>query len=635
MRRNPLFDSFSPDAPGGQDDAPLAAWRLRVFAVVLGALIATLTGRLWFLQILNGEEHREKAEGGRKRQVRLFPPRGTIQDSKGRNIVVNDRQFTVFIDPTYFPKKDPDRGAVLARLAEILGKPVADLEAAMKKNRGGPSDPIALVSGIDQHTLARINDNKLATDDQPPLTGVEVYPEPLRRYPHGTVAAHLVGYIGPITEKQLKSDEAKSEGYRPGDLMGQTGVEREYDAFLNGVAGSKWGETDARGRWIRDLDYEEPRPGATLRLALDVELQKVAEAALGDRHGAVVALDPRDGRVLAMVSYPRYDPNLLARRPLNAKVYTEQIAPGMFNRATMAQQAPGSTFKIVTAAAGLSLHKISGSTGFSCGGGIQLGPTFKKCHGTHGGVTLNSAMAQSCDVYFYQTGFLLGPEKMARWAREHFGIGSPTGIDLPSEQEGLMPDPAWQRREALRNNRPEYAGWFPGMTANVAIGQGAVLTTPLQMALVVSAIANGGTVYAPRVLLEATDWEGKTVYRMEPKPVRKLDLSPEEIGLIAKGLRSVVTGGTARSAEIPGVGVAGKTGTAEQKGQKGMGEHANDAWFVCYAPYEKPTIALCVYLESHGQNYHGGTDAAPVAKKVMEKYFGIAQTPVAPKKPVR
>lgn len=618
MRRNPLFDSLSPDVPGGQDDTPLAPWRVRVFAIILGAMIAVLLGRLWYLQILNGEEYREKADGSRKRQVRLFPPRGIIQDSKGRDIVINDRQLTVFIDPANFPKKEAERNAILDRLATLVGKSRQDLEAAWKKNKGGPSDPVPLISGIDQHTYAQISDNKLGSEDQTPLTGIEVYPEPLRRYPYGAVAPHVVGYIGPISQDELAKKEIKDEGYRSGDFIGKAGIEKQYDALLNGVAGSKYGETDARGRWIRDLEYEEPKPGATLRLSLDIELQKVAETALGDRHGAVVALDPRDGRVLAMVSYPRYDPNLLAHRPLNPKVYADQIQPGEFNRATMAMQAPGSTFKIVTAAAGLSLDCISASTYYTCNGGIQLGPTFKRCHGTHGSVNLNSALAKSCDVYFYQAGFNIRPDRMAEWSTEHFGIGQTTGIDLPSEKKGTMPSPEWQKKMNRTDGR-----WYPGMTANVAIGQGAVLTTPLQMALVVSAIANGGTIYAPRVLLDAKDWEGKTVYQMEPQVMRKLDLSPSDISLIAQGLRTVVTGGTAKAAEIPGIGVAGKTGTAEQKGQKGMGEHANDAWFVCYAPFEKPTIAICVYLESHGQSYHGGEHAAPIAKKVMEKYFGI------------
>jgi penicillin-binding protein 2 len=598
-------------------EATISPFRIRFFALVIGIIFAVLLARLWYLQILQGEELRESAEVSRRRQVRSVAPRGIIVDSTGQILVKNSAQFTVFVDPQALPKAKAEVEAVYNQLATVLGKSRAELDSIIKRNKVG-LEPFPVAEGIDQHTLARIAEYGYL------MPGVDADVEPVRQYPNGATAAHLIGYIAPVDSKDLETPKIQELGYRPGDFIGKDGVESQYDGLLRGKDGSIWYETDARNRRKRELERTEPIPGATLKLALNLKVQKAAEAALGNRKGSVVALDPRDGRVLAMVSYPSYDLNLWVHRPLPAQVYREKISPGLFNRSTKGAIAPGSTFKIVSAAAGLAEDAVSRHTGYHCAGGLNIGSYFKRCHssGGHGGVSLISAMASSCDVYFYQLGFKVGAEKLAEWG-DRFGLGQPTGIDLPFESRGYMPSPARHVERAQKFQNPDTT-WYPGFTANTVIGQGDVVATPLQMASVVSAIANGGTVYAPRVLLEATDSITKELkYTMKPEVTHRLKLSPAKIALIASSLRAVVTGGTSQAATLPGIAVAGKSGSAElTSGNKG-GKSPTHAWFVCYAPFEKPTIAICVFLESEGQNYHGGSDAAPIARKVLAAHFGI------------
>jgi penicillin-binding protein 2 len=597
-----------------QEVSPL---RLRLFALVVAVLFTSLVARLWYVQVLQGDTMRDRAESNRRKRVRSVAPRGAIVDAKGRTLVTNSAQFTVFVDASDLPKNKAERQEVLNRLAGILGMTLDKLEAVMKRNKFGPNTPIPVAEGVNHQVLATIEENRLL------LPGVDADVEPVRRYPNGATIAHVLGYIGPI-DKELEREEVKKLGYQPGDFIGKDGIEKQYDAYLRGDDGGVWYEVDAKGRRQREFARDEPVPGATLKLALDLEVQKTAEKLLAGKKGAVVAVDPRDGRVLAMVSTPSFDPNWFAKRPRDVEEYRKNVAPGLFSLAMKAEMPPGSTYKIVTAAAGLATGEIGPNSYVSCGGGMSFGSGyFKHCHSTHGSVNLETALAASCDVFFYRVGLNVQPDPLAAWA-EKFGLGQKSGIDLPWEQEGYIPNKERHRKLAIKMKNPD-TGWYPGMTANVAIGQGEVLTTPLQMALVAGAIGNGGTVYEPRVVQEAfSAADGKVVYRVQPKVSHTLGLTPEQIRYIAQGLRSVVAGprGTSHSANLASIAVAGKSGSAELRGTGG-GRGATHAWFVCYAPYDKPTIAMCVFLQSEGQNYHGGADAAPIARTVLAKYFNV------------
>ena len=596
-------------------EAEVSLLRVRLFAVLLASVFAVLVSRLWFLQVLGGDTFRAQAAANRSQSLRTAAPRGLIEDSDGHVLVTNSAQFTVFVIPSDLPKNKDEKAGVFSRLAQILEVSPEDLQAILKRNKRG-TNPVAVAEGVTAHVLARIAENRLW------LPGVQADVEPVRRYVGKKSMSHLLGYIGQIADDE-QTDENKKLGYQNGDFIGKSGIEKQYDYLLNGQAGqTKW-EIDAKGRQQRKLGTDAAQPGATLRLAIEGRVQSACEKALNGQKGAAVAIDPRDGRVLALASNPAFDPNLLARRPLKTKVYNEQVAPGLFDRATAAQMPPGSTFKIVTSAAGLALDKIDSGTYSYCNGGETIGNSYKKCHSSHGGVNLTLALEASCDVFFYDAGRRIQPTALADWA-QNFGLGQKSGIDLPGEKAGLIPSPAWKRKYAARfhseNNR-----WYPGDTANMSIGQGDVLTTPLQMALVAGAIGNGGVVYAPRVLLRAekADASHKVLYQMKPEVTHKLPLSPNQIGQIAQGMRQVVVGkrGTSHAANLAGIAVAGKSGSAEKSG--GHEHGATHAWFVCYAPAQNPTIAICVFLESDGQNLHGGQHAAPIARQMMAAHFRV------------
>ena len=611
---------FRPAVPASPPptDNRVSSGRLRVFGLVILLFFCLLLARMWYLQVLKGDEFRDQAMSNRLSPVRSAAPRGLIVDSKGRVLVTNGPQFTVFVSPPDLPKDKDERTDVLTRLATILRIKPEQIDRLLKRGKHGPSEPIAIAEGVDYHTLTRVAENRLH------MPGVLPQVEPVRRYPEGKLAAHLLGYIGQISDKELQDNSNAELGYVGGDFIGKSGVEREYDRFLNGKPGQMQYAVDAKGRRQQLLGVVPPQAGATLELGLDVDVQKACEQALNGRHGAAVAIDPRDGHVIAMASFPTFDPNLLAHRPLLQHVYQEQIAPGLFNRATQAAGPCGSTFKIITSAAALATGAESVYTYEYCPGEMMIGKSVKHCDGVHGSVNLPAALERSCDVYYYHAGLKVGPTHLAEWA-ERFGLGHKSGIDLPDsgEAKGTVPSPEWKRIMAPKFHNPD-TSWYPGETANMAIGQGEVQATPIQICQVAEAIANGGKVYEPHVLLKATDaGTGELLYRAKPKVLRTLPLSPEQLALIAQGMRQVVigAGGTSHAANLEGIAVAGKSGSAERK--TGKEHNPLDAWFTCYAPFDNPQIAVCVYLESGGQNLHGGVDAAPIARAMIAAYFHV------------
>jgi penicillin-binding protein 2 len=436
---------------------------------------------------------------------------------------------------------------------------------------------------------------------------LDVNEQPIRLYPHSGLAAHALGYVGEVSEQELNSAELAK--YSQGDLVGKAGIEKQYNEILAGVDGQKRVVVDSIGRERLTLQETEAQPGRNLQLTLDLDLQAVAELAMTNRRGSVVALDPRTGEVLAMVSRPAYDPNLFTARIRQSDwndLNNDPYKP-MLNRAIQAQFAPGSTFKPIVAIAGLESGAIDDHTSVSCGGSATwFGRPFK-CHSRHGFTELHRGIVQSCDVYFYNAGNRIGIDKIAEYATMA-GLGKKTGIDLPHEADGIMPSSKWK----LRTQREK---WYAGETISVAIGQGAVTVTPIQLATAIGGLASGGVWYRPRLV--------KDTFRNEAP--RRGELRPENVAKVVSGLYGVVNeGGTGGSARIEGIELCGKTGSAQRisnelaKANKALKQEIKDnAWFVGFAPRDNPEIVVVALFEAgeHG-NY-----AAPIVRDVVKSYF--------------
>jgi len=637
VRRRQRFTPLPTPAVVTDELNPL---RVSGFSALLGGLFFLLIARLWLLQIVRGDAFHEEAAENRSRVVRTIAPRGIIVDAKGRLLVTNGTQFSVYLHLDQMPRSakrpkakvkgeppppDPVTEAYKDRVAQLVEITRAELDKTIVAKQGAISEPIPIRDNIDRHLMARLYERQ---DD---LQGISVEVVPVRKYPVASHATHILGYTALVSADDLKNkdleDYPDEKRYRGGDYIGRAGVEKSYDELLRGTSGMESFEVDARGRRRKEVAREPAQAGATLTLTVDQTIQEAAEKALGGRAGAVVAVDPRDGRVLAMVSAPTYDLSWRTQR-FSDDDYTKFVAPGEMNRA-MRPFPPGSTFKIITSAAGLGEGKIGDGTYYTCSGVLPIGKGKpKKCDAVHGTIGLTDALAHSCDIFYYHVGMNLGVEKMALWARR-FGLDHASGIDLPGEMGGIIPDAEWKAHWAASVNKKkgwhESPMWFPGDSANTAIGQGFVTATPLQMALVASAIANGGTVFEPRVVAKATapNDPKDVLYQLTPKVHSELKLTPEQIDRIRRGMRACVTSGTGRSAEVGcGIRVYGKTGSAEK--QSGKDKGANYGWFTCYGLHEgQPSeIAVCVMLEPvKGQNFHGGEVAAPVARQVIEAYY--------------
>jgi penicillin-binding protein 2 len=444
------------------------------------------------------------------------------------------------------------------------------------------------------------------------LPGVSVELDQIRSYPDGTSVAHIVGHLGEISKEELEAAEKAGKDYKPGDYVGKDGLEAQYEDVLRGVDGGKQVEVNALGMVVRVLGEKPSIPGKTLRLTIDRDLQIAARRALGSQVGAAVAVDPRNGEVLAMVSSPAYDPNIFVKRVKASdweRIIRHKGRP-MQNRCVYNVYPPGSTFKPVTAIAGLRYGLCSVNTTVNCPGYLMFGRRFG-CWRVHGRVGFMKAIAESCDVWFYQLGHRLGIDRLAKVARE-FGLGSATGIDLPHESRrrdggvGTIPDTQWKRK---RFNQP----WWPGETLSCAIGQGYIQVSPLQMALVSAAVANNGKIYKPFLVKEVLKPDGTVVRRTKPEVQHVVDSPADEFELVRKGMRLAVTSGTGRVADIPDVAVAGKTGSAEDPPRPAHG------WFICFAPLNNPRIAVAAIVE-HGR--HGATSAAPVCRAILDVFFG-------------
>ena len=591
-----------------------ATTRLFTFSaiVVVGTII--LLSRLWYLQILNGDDYRQKSENNRVRIRPILAARGMILDRFGKVMVDNRPAFDVFL----LREDAGNLKEAIKNVSGVIKTRPEDIETSLR--RESPIRPVRIKRDIDRETLATLLTNRLD------LPGITVSIEPKRSYPYGNLGSHLFGHIGEVTEKQLSIGSYTD--YRMGSLIGKSGLELKYETYLKGVDGGKYVEIDASGRELSILKEVDSYPGNNLVTTIDLELQKAAEEAFKDKAGAVVAMDPRNGEVLAMISSPAFNPDMFSG-PLDSEEWNLLInnpLKPLQNRAIQGQYPPGSTYKTIVAAAALEEGVITKDTAFQCNGSYRFGNRNYRCWKSdgHGSVSLHRAIVESCDTYFYQVGLKLGIDKIAEYSRK-FGLGQPTGIELSDEKSGIVPDRAWKQK---RFGTP----WFEGETLSCAIGQGFNLVTPIQLLTAYAALTNGGDVYQPHLAKAIVGPDGKVLRTLLPEARKKLILSPETVELLKAGLQGVVNepGGTARSARLDDIKVGGKTGTTQvvamRADQRVRGEDLtywfrDHAWFASFAPVEDPRIALVVFIEHSG--YSGGHAAAPVAGKILKSFFDL------------
>jgi penicillin-binding protein 2 len=605
---------------GAGGDADLER-RIPFVAAIIILSFAVFFGRLFQLQLIQTDDLRQRSQSNYVRTLRLEAPRGDILDREGRVLAATRPAFGLQIIP-----HDVSRSQLTyAVLALLIDREAAALSARVGNPTGRKRfQPVRLAGDLSYDQRARVESHLYA------LPGVVSDVRPRRHYVGGELAAHVMGYLGEIQREQLET--RRYADYRQGEVIGQAGIESVLQAELRGRAGGRNLVVDVAGRVMNVLAEIEPLPGGRVTLTLDRDLQQAAEDAflpdvLGEptKIGAVVALDVRTGDVLALVSKPGFDPNDFAGG-IDTATWTTLVSDErrpIQNRAISGQYPPGSTYKTLVAAAGLEEDLIDPDKKLFCPGSFRLGRRTYRCwkRGGHGWVDLRRAIVESCDVYFYQHGLELGVDRLAFFSRG-FSLGRLTGISLPQEKPGLVPTSAWKER---RFAEP----WIRGETVSAAIGQGFNLTTPLQLAVAYAAVANGGKLLKPRLLLQTEDQEGNAAPGPAPEVRGTVPVAPEHLERLREALEGVVgepegTGGRAR---IRGVRVAGKTGTAQVvaleqteglEEEEVMFRHRDHAWFVGFAPAEAPEI-VAVALVEHGG--HGGSAAAPIAQKVLARYF--------------
>jgi len=586
-----------------------------VFAVLFAFMILII--RLWYLQIIRGDDLKHLSENNRIRLVRIPAPRGRIQDSQGKILVDNRPAFDVSI----IPEEVTDWQELSRNLGKILAISPEDIERVLSDARGQPKFlPFKVKRDISWEELASIEENKFY------LPGIVVEVEAKRSYLHGTLAAHLLGTIGEITPQQLR--DKKFAGYRAGNIIGRSGIEIQFEKHFKGKDGGRQVEVTAAGREIKVLNEVGSVPGHAIQLTIDLDLQIGVEAAFGQKAGAVVVMDPRNGKILAMLSRPSFDPNIFAGN-ITSRQWKEIVMHPLHpleNRAIRGQYPPGSIFKIVTALAGLSEGEIGIRDEFYCPGYYRFGKRNYRCwkRGGHGSISIHRAIVESCDVFFYNLGHRLGIDRLSRYARM-LGLGRLTGIELPGESRGLIPDAEWKKK-AL--GEP----WYPGETISASIGQGYILVTPIQMAVLTSASANGGHLYRPIIVERVLDTKNKSVLTAVTEIKGTTDLQPKNLEIIRRALRGVVhePRGTGSRSRLPDIEIGGKTGTAQvtklrnrvSRGQKESTPYQfrDHAWFVCFAPWKNPEVVVVVLVEHGG---HGGSVAAPIAKQILKRFFHL------------
>lgn len=563
---------------------------LIVMLIISLLMLGGIGSRLAYLQLVEGKANRQLAENNRIRLIPKQPERGKILDRKGRILAGSRLSHSVFLWP--LARKKAEWQTTLKRLAQVLNIPEADVKRRLEQ--AGYNSPflVRIARGISPAQVTAL------AEYGSEMAGVQVDAEAVRYYPNGDLASHVLGYTGELSDKEL--EQHKSEGYRLGDVIGQMGIEAAYENLLRGEWGGQQVEVDGTGQVVRVLGQKPTQAGKDVTLTLNLDLQQAAEKALGDRKGAIVAIDPRNGAVLAMVSRPAFDPNLFSTRISDAQWKRLQSEDHPFvNRALQAFQ-PASTFKIVTTTAGLESGKYTPDTVLPTFpslmiGGIEFNDWNRAGFGPLG---FAGGLQWSSDTFFYQVGMTIGDKTLIQWTRR-YGFGRKTGIELADEEApGLVPDDAWKRKEIGD-------GWFLGDTVNMSIGQGFLLTTPLQVAVMFAVPANGGYLVKPHLL---KDNEASQSWR------ESLNLKPDTVRILREGLRAVVDSGTGTALNVAHLPpIAGKSGTSEDMGQ------GSDTWFGAYAPADNPEVVVVAFGEKSGGG--GGSFAAPLVRQVLEAHF--------------
>ncbi len=598
---------------------PVVQKRFLFYSAAAAAIFLLLLLRLWYLQVISYEDLHDRSVRNRTRILSFDAPRGPIFDRNGVLLVGNRPSFQISV----MRQDVEDRTLLFKRLSPLLNIEIPELELRWQQGKRFPIyRPIPLATDVSREIMERVQEHGVD------LSGILTEVRPVRDYlDHGS-AAHLIGYLGEITKSELEDE--KYARYRGGDFVGKTAVERTYESYLHGEKGQRLVEVDVRGKLLRQLQVEPAHPGNKIYLTLDRELQHAADEAFGDQTGAAVALDVKTGEILAMVSRPTFNPDLFAKGITGDewRILALDNRHPLQNKVISGQYPPGSTFKMVVALAALRDGVIGTKKSIDCKGDFFIGGSRYRCWKKrgHGETNLKKALRESCDVWFYTVGLGLGIDKLSKAARE-FGLGAPTGYPLPGERAGLMPSQEWKHQ---RYNKP----WYAGETVIASIGQGFVLATPLQLAVMTAAVANKGKVLKPQVIKKIEDWEGHLLLQPEVEVVRQINYSPEIWKAVQDGLVAVVNEphGTGHAARLDNVLVAGKTGTSQVVRRRTDEEEELDkdgktpyrfrphALFVAYAPAEQPEIAIAVVVE-HGQS--GGRAAGPIAKRIIQRYLEL------------
>ncbi len=587
--------------------------RLMIITTFIGVWFIIIIGRLWYLQIIKYDFFQKLSLENRTRFVSEEAPRGLFFDRNGYLLVNNRPSYSIAV----IPEDIKNNKQLIPKLYELLNLSQGEFKKKLKKNKNQPFYPVQLKNDISNEIIAKLEEN------QKNYPGVMIMIDPCRDYIRGESGAHFLGYLGKISENELKRNEYKNYNYD--NIIGKSGLEKVYEKYLRGIHGTRMIEVNAMGQQLSSNVIEQSVPGDNIILTIDKNLQRIAEESMEGKTGAIVAIDPKNGAILAMVSKPCFNPNMFAVQISHEEweeLNNNPLHP-LVNRVISGAYPPGSTFKIITAIAALEENIITQDYTDECHGEFNYGGITYKCWKKegHGNLNVTEALIHSCNVFFYKLGLKTGISRIEKYAKK-FGLGNLTGIDLGQEKQGLVPNPEWKK-----NN--QRLPWYPGDNIIVGVGQGALLVTPLQMVNLISALSNGGVFYQPHLLKKIISVDNKLIYEPPKKEIAKLDISLKTIEIIKDALWKVVNRwGTGRRSRISGLNIIGKTGTAQVVAKADIYDDIKTseipeairphAWFISCAPAQNPSIAIAILIEHGGE---GGQAGAPIAKMMYEEYL--------------